>query len=314
MKKNFRLLFSLLAVSLILVGCGKKEDNGNAGNNDGKLKVVTSFSILTDIAEQIGGDLVTVHNLVPSGTDPHEYEPLPEDNKAATDADVLIYFGLNLEGGEKGWFTKLIGTVNQSQEKVYEAGKGVEPKYIAQGTADEEVNPHAFLDPQVGIIMAKNVRDAFIAADPENKAIYEKNADAYLTELERIDKEYTEKINEIPAEKRVFVASEHAFQYMTDRYGLEHLYIWEIDTEELGTPAQIRTLITQLKEKQPAVLFLESNVETRPMEQVSKESGIPIYKERIYSDEIGKKGEAVDTYIKFLEHNIRIIHDGLMGK
>ncbi len=312
MNKKFKSILAVLMAVFVLTGCSQSKPKEPAENTDGKLKVVSSFSILSDIASEVGGDKVTVHNLVPTGTDPHEYEPLPEDNKAATDADVLLFNGLNLEGGDKGWFHKLMVTVKQPEDKIFEASVGVEPRFLGEGSADEEINPHAFLDPKVGIIMTKNVRDAFIKVDPENKATYEANADKYLAELDRIDKEYAEKIAEIPAEKRVFTASEHAFQYMTETYGLEHLYIWEIDTEELGTPEQIKTLIGELKEKQPAVVFVESNVETRPMEQVSKESGIPIYKEKIYSDELGKKGTPVDTYIKFLEHNIRLIHDGLM--
>src|SRR5699024_8774664 len=93
--------------------------------------------------------------------------------------------------------------------------------------------------------------------------------------------------------------------------GVPNSYVREIDTEELGTPEQIKTLVETLKDKQPPVLFLESNVDERPLETVSEESGIPIYEQEIYSDEIGEKGAEVDTYVKLLTHNIEIIHDGL---
>ena len=111
--------------------------------------------------------------------------------------------------------------------------------------------------------------------------------------------------------ENAFIASEFAFQYMTDRYHLNEGYIWAIDTDETGTPDQIQNAIQFVKENKPKVLFVESNVDTRPMETVSNETGVPIYKTPIFSDEIGKKGEPGDTYLKFLEHNLKHIYTGL---
>src|SRR5699024_3580926 len=101
------------------------------------------------------GDRVELHNLVPIGTDPHEYEPLPEDIKAATDADILFFNGLNLEGGDDGWFAKLTDSVDQKEEAIFELGEGVEPMYLTSSDGEEEVNPHSFLSPIVGIKMAE---------------------------------------------------------------------------------------------------------------------------------------------------------------
>ena len=307
--KSFK-KFSILLMALLLLGACQQPNN-NTNFEDDKLKVVTSFTLLADLVIQIGQDYVSVYNLVPTGTDPHDYEPLPQDNKAATDADVLIYNGLNLEGGTSGWFFKLINSVKQNKSRVFEVSDGVEPMYLKAGQKDEQINPHAFLDPQVGIIMVNNILNILLEVDPDHEIQYRNNAFIYLEKLEAIHQQYQEKINALPENHRVFTASEHAFQYMTERYGLEHLYIWEIDTDEIGTPQQIRQLIDQLKMKQPPVLFLESNVQTKPMEQVSKETGIPIYPIRIYADEIGQKGSEVDTYLKFLEHNLKVIIDGL---
>src|SRR5699024_5048932 len=119
--------------------------------------------------------------LVPIGTDPHEYEPLPEDIKAATDADVLIYNGQNLEGGDNGWFHKMVDSVNQGEEHVFQAAEGVDPMYLISEDGDEEeINPHVFLDPNNGMIMAENTRDALIAVDPENEDLYKENTEKYL--------------------------------------------------------------------------------------------------------------------------------------
>ncbi|WP_328588784.1 metal ABC transporter solute-binding protein, Zn/Mn family [Siminovitchia acidinfaciens] len=307
-----RIFTTGLAV-LLLAACGKSEDHeGNASGKDNTLKVVTSFTIIEDLAREIGGDDVEIHNLVPTGTDPHEYEPLPEDIKKATDADILFYNGLNLEGGKKGWFFKMVDSVGQKEENIYSLTERVEPMYIStEDGKEEEINPHAFIDPAVGIKMAEDMRDAFMEKDPERKESYKERANKYINRLKEIDKEYADKINDIPEEKRILVTSERAFQYMTDHYGLKEGYIWAVDTEENGSPKQIKSLVSFIKEHNVPVLFIESNVDPRPMETVSKETGIPFSKKPIYSDEIGKPGDEVDTYVKYLNYNINLIHDEL---
>lgn len=315
MRRHIYLMMTALVITFLLSACGGDETNSvdnDQQSADEQINVVTSFTIIEDMVEQIGDDYVNVYNLVPTGTDPHEYEPLPEDIMEATDADVLFLNGMNLEGGQEGWFYKMIDSVDQDLDNVYELNEGVEPKYLTdEDGEEEEINPHSFLDPHVGIVMAENIRDALMEIDADHAEDYKANAEEYLDRLQEIDAEYEEKIAAIPEDQRILVTSERAFQYMTDRYGLDEAYVWEIDTEELGTPEQIKTLVETLKDKQPPVLFLESNVDERPLETVSEESGIPIYEQEIYSDEIGEKGAEVDTYVKLLTHNIEIIHDGL---
>lgn len=311
---------SLLAV-FMLAACGKDDNGPKEGNSDvgkkptesnEKLKVVTSFTIIADMAREIGGDLVEVYNLVPTGTDPHEYEPLPDDIKAATDADVLFYNGLNLEGGKNGWFFKMMDSVNQKEENIYSLTERVEPKYLGgEDGRDEEINPHAFIDPAVGVKMAEDLRDALIEQHPSDSDKIKEQGDEYVQRLKDLDAEFQERIETIPEENRVLVTSERAFQYLNDHYGLKEAFIWEIDTEENGSPKQIKDLIHYIEEHKVPVLFVESNVDTRPMETVSKETGVPIAEKPIYSDEIGNPGDEVDTYIKYLEYNMNLIHDEL---
>lgn len=311
---------SLLAV-FMLAACGNDDNGPKEGNSDEgkkptesneKLKVVTSFTIIADMAREIGGDLVEVYNLVPTGTDPHEYEPLPDDIKAATDADVLFYNGLNLEGGKNGWFFKMMDSVNQKEENIYSLTERVEPKYLGgEDGRDEEINPHAFIDPAVGVKMAEDLRDALIEQHPSDSDKIKEQGDEYVQRLKDLDAEFQERIETIPEENRVLVTSERAFQYLNDHYGLKEAFIWEIDTEENGSPKQIKDLIHYIEEHKVPVLFVESNVDTRPMETVSKETGVPITEKPIYSDEIGNPGDEVDTYIKYLEYNMNLIHDEL---
>lgn len=308
-KKILTSLF-IMSLSLIFVAWS----NGSAaeeGTSEDTLNVVSTFSLLTDMVEEIGGEHVSVYSLVPIGTDPHEYEPLPKDIKETTDADVIFYNGLNLEGGDTGWFSKLIESVNADDEKIYEASKGVEPMYLKDEEGQQEVNPHGFLSPKVGIIMAENIQDAFIEILPEHEVYFTENAENYLKQLREIEKQYSEKIGAIPEEDRVFIASEQAFQYLTAEYDIKEGYIWAVDTDEDGTPEQIQNAVNFVKENNPKVLFVEPNVNPGPMQTVSEETGVEIYEKPILSDEIGKKGEEGDTYIKYLEYNLEVIVDGL---
>lgn len=329
MRNIFKFIFVASFALLILAACGGNNDASNkeqdtsenndvstesteTENNGDKLQVVSSFTIITDMVKEVGGDKVEVHNLVPTGTDPHEYEPLPEDIKKATDADILFYNGMNLEGGKEGWFFKLIDSVGQDQSRVFSLTERVEPMYLQdEATREEEINPHSFIDPVVGIRMVEDMRDAFVEVDPDNKEYYEEQADAYLERLHAIDQDYEQKLGELPEENKILVTSECAFQYMLDRYDMGEECIWRVDTEENGSPEQITSLVQFIEENNVPVLFLESNVDPRPMETVSKESGVEIYEKPIYSDEIGNPGDEVDTYIKYLKYNIDIISDGL---
>ncbi len=337
MKNSIKYLATLSLGVLLLAGCGADDNSADDTAVDGavdeetteettgdKLKVVTSFTILEDIARQIGGDDVEIHNLVPTGTDPHEYEPLPGDMKAATDADVLFYNGLNLEGGEDGWFMKMVDSVNQSMENIYNLSEGVEPQYVTEELdadviaaqnlgpdADGEINPHAFISPHVGIILTENMRDALVEQDPDNAADYEERAADYLDRLNEMDEKYHDVVNDLPEDKRILVTSERAFQYMTKEYGLKEGFIWALDTEDTGSPEQIKSLVEFIDRNNVEVLFIESNVDPRPMETVSEQTGVPFSSKPIYSDEIGKPGDEVDTYMKFLEYNINLIQDEL---
>lgn len=313
MKKFLKAGLVTMLAAFLLAACGGNNQgkDGESTGDSSKIQAIATFSIIHDIVTEIGGDHVDVHSMVPIGTDPHEYEPLPEDIKKATDADALFYNGLNLEGGDQGWFFKLVDSVNADEEKVFELMEGVEPLYLTSHDGSEkEVNPHAFLDPVVVIQMTENARDALIEIDEENKEAYEKNAEQLLDKLHELDQEYETKIAEVPEEHRILVTSERAYQYMAKRYGLEEGFIWEVDTEENGTPEQITSLVKFVKEKNVPALFVETNVDARPMETVSNETGVPIVA-KLFSDELGKEGADGGTVVSFLQYNIDTIYEHL---
>lgn len=311
MNRFLSLFLVVTGIVLLLASCGKSGASDTNGGNDGTIQAVGSFSIVSDIVNEIGGDFVDVHNVVDVGNEPHEYEPKPEDTKKTEDADIFFYNGMNLEGGDSGWVSKLLESVGKEDDKVFEVTEGVEPKYLGEEEGnDGEINPHAFLDPNVGIKMAENIRDGLVKVDPDHEDEYNENADEYINELKDIDQEYQDKIDDIPEEDRVFFSSERAYQYMTERYGLKEGFIWEIDTEDIGTPDQIKSAVKFVEDNDPPSLFVESNVDKRHMETVSDETDVEI-SHTIYSDELGKEGEEGETYLGFLKSNIDDIYDGL---
>lgn len=311
MNRFLSLFLVVTGIVLLLASCGKSGASDTNGGNEGAIQAVGSFSIVSDIVNEIGGDFVDVHNVVDVGNEPHEYEPKPEDTKKTEDADIFFYNGMNLEGGDSGWVSKLLESVGKEDDKVFEVTEGVEPKYLGEEEGnDGEINPHAFLDPNVGIQMAENIRDGLVKVDPDHEDEYNENADEYINELKDIDQEYQDKIDDIPEEDRVFFSSERAYQYMTERYGLKEGFIWEIDTEDIGTPDQIKSAVKFVEDNDPPSLFVESNVDKRHMETVSDETDVEI-SHTIYSDELGKEGEEGETYLGFLKSNIDDIYDGL---
>ncbi|WP_261134568.1 metal ABC transporter substrate-binding protein [Bacillus sp. Marseille-Q3570] len=307
LKKTYFLFVGVL-MALLLAACSTNLEE--PPDND-KLQVVTTYSILQDMVKNVGGDKVQVHSMVKIGANPHEYDPLPEDVSKTADADAVFYNGLNLEAGNS-WFEKLLGTTGKDGEDapVFRLSEGVEPKYLTTKGKEGEEDPHAWLDISNGIKYVENVRDGLIKVDPENKETYEKNAEEYISKLEKLHEEAKTSFNEIPKEKRYLVTSEGAFKYFSAAYDIEAGYIWEINAENQGSPDQIRQVVDLIKEKDVKVLFLETSIDARSMETVSRETGVPIGG-KVFTDSLGKPGEDGDTYLDMMKWNIDTIREQL---
>lgn len=305
-KLTFLALIFLTAIGLFACS-GQK----NSSSDSSKLKVVATNSIIADITKNIAGDKIDLHSIVPVGKDPHEYEPLPEDVKKTSQADLIFYNGINLETGGNAWFTKLVKNANKEENKDYYAvSDGVEVTYLEGQSEKGKEDPHAWLNLENGIIYAQNIAKRLIEKDPDNKDTYEKNLKAYVEKLTALDKEAKEKFNNIPEEKKMIVTSEGCFKYFSKAYNVPSAYIWEINTEEEGTPDQIKTLVEKLRKTKVPSLFVESSVDERPMKTVSKDTNIPIYA-KIFTDSVAEEGEEGDSYYSMMKYNLDKISEGL---
>ena len=307
--KKCRYLVLLLLAIVGLAACSSQKSSTDSSSS--KLNVVATNSIIADITKNIAGDKINLHSIVPVGQDPHEYEPLPEDVKKTSKADLIFYNGINLETGGNAWFTKLVENAQKKENKDYYAvSEGVEVIYLEGQNEKGKEDPHAWLNLENGIIYAQNIAKRLIEKDPDNKATYEKNLKAYVEKLTALDKEAKEKFNNIPEEKKMIVTSEGCFKYFSKAYNVPSAYIWEINTEEEGTPDQIKSLVEKLRKTKVPSLFVESSVDDRPMKTVSKDTNIPIYA-KIFTDSIAEKGEDGDSYYSMMKYNLDKISEGL---
>ena len=307
--KKCRFLVLLLLAFVGLAACSSQKSSTETGSS--KLNVVATNSIIADITKNIAGDKINLHSIVPVGQDPHEYEPLPEDVKKTSQADLIFYNGINLETGGNAWLTKLVENAKKKENKDYYAvSEGVDVIYLEGQNEKGKEDPHAWLNLENGIIYAKNIAKRLSEKDPANKETYEKNLKAYVEKLSALDKEAKEKFNNIPEEKKMIVTSEGCFKYFSKAYNVPSAYIWEINTEEEGTPDQIKTLVEKLRKTKVPSLFVESSVDDRPMKTVSKDTNIPIYA-KIFTDSVAEEGEEGDSYYSMMKYNLEKIAEGL---
>ncbi len=267
-------------------------------------KVVTTFTVIADMARNVAGEAATVEAITRPGAEIHEYQPTPRDLVRAQDADLILWNGLNLEL----WFERFFANLAKVPSVV--VSQGVEPMGIGEGTYQSQPNPHAWMSPSDALIYVDNIAAALSAHDPDNAATYLANAGAYKAQIEATIAPLRERLASIPQDRRWLVTSEGAFSYLARDLGLNELYLWPVNADAQGTPQQIRAVIDRMRQHAIPAIFSESTVSSAPAEQVARETGAA-YGGVLYVDSLSEPDGPVPTYLDLLRVTIETIVEGL---
>ncbi len=272
-----------------------------------KKKVLTTFTIIQDMAQNVAGDAAVVESITKPGAEIHGYEPTPQDIVKTQRADLVLWNGMNLER----WFEKFFQGVKNVPSAVLT--EGIEPMGISEGPYTGKPNPHAWMSPANAVIYVENIRKALVKMDPANEATYNANAAAYTEKIKAIEAPMHAKLDGIPEEQRWLVSSEGAFSYLAKNYGMKQLYLWPINADQQGSPQQVQKVIDGVRANKIPVVFSESTVSDKPAKQVAKETGAR-YGGVLYVDSLTDAKGAAPTYLKLLEYNADTIVKGFTGQ
>jgi len=298
----------LLLMVLVLPGCSRGSDDSPTGgsNRTGPKRILTTFTILQDMARNVAGTNAVVESITKPGAEIHEYEPTPGDVVKAQHADLVLWNGLGLER----WFERFFGNLKSVPEAVL--SEGISPIGITEGAYSGKPNPHAWMSPTHALRYVENIRKALVRLDPEHADAYTANAAAYSERIRAIDEPLRRRLGSIPADRRWLVTSEGAFPYLARDYRLRELYLWPINADEEATPQQVRKVIDRVRSERIPAVFSESTISDKAMRQVARETGAR-FGGILHVDSLTDEGGAVPTYLQLLQTNADTLVRGLSG-
>ncbi|KGT86955.1 iron ABC transporter substrate-binding protein [Enterobacter cancerogenus] len=269
-----------------------------------KLKVITTFTVIADMAKNVAGDAAEVTSITKPGAEIHEYQPTPGDIRRAQGADLILVNGFNLEL----WFSRFYQRLKGVPEVT--VTEGIEPLGITEGPYNCKPNPHAWMSPDNALIYVDNIRKALQKYDPANAAVYQANADRYKTQIQQTLAPMRAEIEKLPENQRWLVTSEGAFSYLARDLGLKELYLWPINADQQGTPQQVRKVIDAVRANHIPTIFSESTISAKPAQQVAREAGIH-YGGVLYVDSLSNSDGPVPTYLDLLRVTTDTVAKGI---
>ena len=295
-------LFIFLAINfLFLTACVNKNIYTKKSE---KPFVLTTFTILADLARNVAGDRLIVESITKPGAEIHSYQFTPSDIVKTKGAKIIIQNGLGLEA----WISKFMNSTGEIPN--VKLTEGMKPLLIEGDAYSGKPNPHAWMSPKRAMEYVDKIVDAFVKIDPEGEIEYSANASTYKAKLQSLDKELRNSLSSIPRERRFLVTCEGAFTYLASDYGMKEAYLWPVNSESQVTPRRMVNLIKIIKENRIPTIFCESTVSSEAQMEVAKSSGA-VFGGTFYVDSLsGLKGPA-PTYIDLLRHNVGLITKGL---
>lgn len=301
----YRLRFfylTLLSISLFSISTFSHAEI-SASKNHRLFKVITTFTIIQDIAQNIAGDAAVVESITKPGAEIHGYQPTPRDILKAQSADLILWNGMHLER----WFERFFENIKQVPAVI--VTQNIQPLPIREGPYHGIPNPHAWMSPSNALIYIDNICNAFKKHDPEHAAVYQRNAETYALQIRALDARLRARLARIPENQRWLVTSEGAFSYLAQDYAFKEAYLWPINAEEQGSPQQVRKVIDIVRQYRIPVVFSESTISDKPAKQVSKETDAQ-YGGILYVDSLSNKNGPVPTYIDLLNITVQTIAKG----
>ncbi|WP_417670524.1 metal ABC transporter substrate-binding protein [Roseibium sp.] len=276
----------------------------HTGRADERLKVVTTFTVLADMARNIAGDAADVQSVTRPGAEIHGYQPTPRDLIRAQDAGLVLRNGMNLEL----WFEQFLRNLRDVPSVT--VSDGVVPIPISEGSYEGKPNPHAWLSLENALIYIDNIAKAMAEQDPPNGDTYRANADAYKLQISETIAPLKEMISAVPEEQRWLVTCEGAFSYLARDFGLHEVYLWPMNADQTGTPQQVRKVIDAVRENEIPVVFCESTVNNDPAHQVARETGAA-FGGVLYVDSLSEADGPVPSYLDLLRVTSETVARGL---
>lgn len=315
-KRNInRLIFAtLLAALVVLTACSSPAQTSPTEQQPSgdQLKVLATTTIVADVVSQVGGDLIDLSVLLPVGTDPHSFDPTPQDISKVSEADLVFVNGAGLEE-----FLDNLMESADAQDRVIQVSDGIE-FLVLEADGDEHdddhsgVNPHTWTDPNNVIVWTSNIAQALSEIDPENADIFHANAVAYQAELETLDAWIRDQVESIPSENRKLVTDHKLFGYFADEYGFEQVGALIPGYSTLAEPtaqelAEIEDAIQELDVK---AIFVGNTVNPSLAERVSQDTGIQLV--FVYTGSLDDSGSEARTYIEYMRYNTKAFVDALI--
>mgnify|MGYP002830579257 FL=1 len=294
---------SLAVLALLSSGCNQVTDRDQALKD--KKEVLTTFTVLADLARNVAGDRLTIRSIVKPGSEIHGYQPTPSDIERAGSADLIVENGLGLEL----WARKF--TASAGDIPTLTLSDGMEPLLIAEDAYAGKPNPHAWMSPQRTMAYVDQLERAFGTLDPAGADQFKANAIAYKQRLQRLDQELRSALQAIPEKRRVLVSCEGAFTYLAKDYGLEEAYLWPVNAESQVTPKRMARLIETVRDRKIPAVFCESTVSDKAQKQVAAESGAR-FGGTFYVDSLSKPDGPAPTLLKLQRHNVSLLINGLV--
>jgi ABC-type Zn uptake system ZnuABC Zn-binding protein ZnuA len=294
----YRVFVLLTVLTLALSACGGTPAS-NAGTSDPV--ILTSTTFLADIARNIAGDRVEVESLLPTGADPHSYQPTPQDAAKIAQSKLLI-----INGAEYEHFLETLLENAGGERTIIEASAGTSPREEAGG-----VDPHMWLDPNNVITYVENIREGLTHLDPEGAAVYRSNADAYTATLKNLDQWIMDQVSQIPPERKLLVTNHESLGYFAERYGftMAGTIIESFSSGASPSAGQMANLIDQIKASGAPAIFLDASDNESLAKQIANETGV-----RVVTDlhlESLTDGPPAATYIDMMKHNVTLIVNAL---